>query len=133
MAEYFAAHVVHGLLADALHDANLDVLGEEVESQHGQKEQAKPADARPCRCFRDYVIERGNKVAVDGLSKDQRGGKLERSDDGHHDQSERHVPFVRLHVLQKPPHQARIVRFAEGFFFVQVAHARSSSSSSNCF
>src|SRR5216684_762515 len=36
VGEYFAAHVVHGLLADALHDANLDVLCEEVEHQHGQ-------------------------------------------------------------------------------------------------
>src|SRR5882724_11323957 len=50
-----------------------------------------------------------------------------------HDEAEDHAPFVRLHVLQEPPHQARIVRFAEGLFFVQVAHARSSSSSSNCF
>ena len=56
VAEYFAAHVVHGLLADALHDANLDVLREEVERQHGQKEQAERDDARPCRSFRDGVL-----------------------------------------------------------------------------
>ncbi len=133
MAEDFTAHVVHGLLADALHDANLDVLCEEVEHQHGKKEQAKPADARPRGRFREKMIQRGNKVAVDALSKDERWGELERGDDGHHDEREDHVPFVWLHVPQKPAHQARIVRFAEGFFFVQVAHARSSSSSSNCF
>src|SRR5258708_777665 len=75
MAEYFAAHVVHGLLADALHDTNLDILGEEVEREPGQKEQAKPADARPCRCFRENVIQRGNKVTIDGLSKNQRRGR----------------------------------------------------------
>src|SRR5438477_12746464 len=132
VAEYFAAHVVHGLLADALHDANLDVLREEVERQHGQKEQAEPDNARPCRSFRDGVLQRGNKVAIDGISKNERRGKLERGDDGHHDEREGHTPFVRLHVFEKPAHQARIVRFAEGLFFVQVAHARSSSSSSNC-
>src|SRR5260370_39235021 len=38
-AEYFAAHVVHGLRADALHDANLDELGEEIARQYGQKRQ----------------------------------------------------------------------------------------------
>src|SRR6266403_827191 len=133
VGENFAAHVVHGLLADALHDADLDVLGKEVERQHGKEEQAKPADAGPCRRFRDYVMERGNKVAVDGLEKYQRRGQFERGNDGHHDERENYAPFVRLHVLEKPPHQARIVRFAEGLFFVQVAHARSSSSSNNCF
>ena len=40
MAENFAAHVIHGLLADALHDANLDVLGEEIEREHRQVQQA---------------------------------------------------------------------------------------------
>ncbi len=133
MHENFAAHVVHGLLADALHDANLNVLREEVESEDGKEYQAEPADAGPGRRFREEMIQRGNKVAVNGLSKDQRRGQLQRSDDGHHDEGERHVPFVRPHVSQKPAHQARIVRFAEDLFFVQVAHARSSSSSSNCF
>src|SRR6266567_330325 len=132
VAEDFAAHVVHGLLADALHDANLDVLGEEVERQNGKKEHSEPADARPRGCFRDHALQCRSKVAINSFAKDQRGGKLERRDDGHHDEREDHAPFVRLHVLQKPAHQARIVRFAEGFFFVKVAHARSSSSSSNC-
>src|SRR5437016_353424 len=133
VAEYFAAHVVHGLLADALHDANLDVLGEEVERKDSQQEKAKPADARPSGRFGDEALELGNKVLVDTLLKNQRRRELKRGDDGDHDESEGHAPFVRLHVLQKPAHQARIVRFAEGLFFVQVAHARSSSSSSNCF
>src|SRR6266446_1825183 len=52
VGENFAAHVVHGLLANALHDANLDILGEEVERQYGQKKKAKPADTGPCRVLR---------------------------------------------------------------------------------
>ena len=133
VAEDLAAHVVHGLLADALHDAKLCVLGEEIEDQDAQENHTKPADTRPCRCFGDDVIQRRSKVTVDSLSENERRGKLERSDDGHQDERKHHAPFVGLHVLQKPPHQARVVRFAEGLFFVQVAHARSSSSSSNCF
>ena len=38
MPENFLAHVVHGLLADALHDANLHVLCEKIEDQHAQIE-----------------------------------------------------------------------------------------------
>src|SRR5882762_2394700 len=131
--ENFAPHVIHGLLADALHDANLDVLGEEVEGQDGKKDQAEPANAGPCGGFGEQMIQGRNEIVVDGISKDERRGQFERGDDGHHDEREHHAPFVRLPVLQKPAHQARIVRFAEGFFFVHIAHARSSSSSSNCF
>src|SRR5262249_11515174 len=40
VAEDFAAHVVHGLLPDALHDADLNVLGQEIENQHEQEDAA---------------------------------------------------------------------------------------------
>src|SRR5713101_6347173 len=81
VAEDFTAHVVHGLLADALHDANLDVLSEEIEHEHGKKEQAEQANARPCGGFREQVIQRGNKVAVDSLPENQWRGEFERRDD----------------------------------------------------
>ena len=34
MGDDFAAHVVHGLLSDALHDSDLHVLGEKIEKKH---------------------------------------------------------------------------------------------------
>ncbi len=41
-------------------------------------------------------------------------------------------PLVRPQILDQPPHQLRVVGFSEFFFFLGVAHSRSSSSSSNC-
>ena len=43
-----------------------------------------------------------------------------------------HAPAIRAQVLQQAPQQVRVVGFSERFFFVNVAHACSSSSSSNC-
>src|SRR4029077_12706126 len=43
--ENSGAHVVHGLLADALHDANLDVLSEKIENQNQQVDDADDSDA----------------------------------------------------------------------------------------
>jgi hypothetical protein len=127
------AHVVHGLLADALHDANLDVLGEKIENQDQQVDDADDSDAAPCAAFRQAAAESGRKIVINSPAKNYRRTQLQRSDDGHQGQRQDDAPFVRPHVLHQAAHQARIVGFAECFFFVHVAHARSSSSSSNCF
>ena len=112
MAENFAAHVIHGLLADALHDANLDVLGEEIEREHRQVQQAQPNDARPCAGFGHLVIHRRDEIVVDSLLENGRWSELEWRDHRHKRQRQNHAPAVRLQVLQEPPHQARVVRFA---------------------
>ena len=41
------AHVVHGLLADALHDADLNVLREEIEDQDAEENDADPFHSAP--------------------------------------------------------------------------------------
>jgi len=117
---------------NTLHDANLDVLGEEGERQHGQKKQAKPADARPCRCFPGSRIQRGNKVTIDCLSKDQRRASSSGVTNATRTSASTRA-ICTASCIAEAAASSRIIRFAEGLFFVQVAHARSSSSSSNCF
>jgi hypothetical protein len=131
--ENSGAHVVHGLLADALHDANLDVLGEEVEDQNQQVDDTNDSDTAPCSAFRQTATEGGRKVVINSPAEDYRRTQFQRSDDGHQGQREHNAPFVWPHVLHQAAHEARVVGFAECFFFVRIAHARSSSSSSNCF
>src|SRR5260370_31731306 len=53
------AHVVHGLLADALHDTDLDVLGEEVENKNQQITDADEYDTAPCAALRQGTFEGG--------------------------------------------------------------------------
>ena len=112
MAEYLAAHVVHGLLANALHDANLDVLGEKIEGQNRQINQTKPNNSGPSAGFSNLVIHRRNEVVIDGFLENGGRSELKRRDDGYQRKRQHHAPAVRLHVLQKPPHQARVVRLA---------------------
>src|SRR5258708_2655540 len=90
-------------------------------------------DTAPCGALRQGTFESGRKIMVNRPAKDYRWAQLQRSDDGHQGQRQDDAPFVWPHVLQQAAHQARVVGFAECFFFVRVAHARSSSSSSNCF
>ncbi len=84
----------------------------------------------PCLRLRQGVMSAG-KVLVDRLEKFWRA-QFQWSDDGHQGQRQDDTPFVWPQVFQQAAHQVRVVRFAERFFFVHVAHARSSSSSSNC-
>jgi hypothetical protein len=81
MAEDRGAHVVHRLLADALHDANLDILREEVEEQHAEENDADDGDAAP-RCRLDELVAHaGDEIFVDGDLKKFRWRELERRDD----------------------------------------------------
>ena len=68
--ENFAAHVVHDLLADALHDADLGVLREKIGDEDDEKDQADPLDAAPRLAFGNEMFERGSEVAVDGLPEE---------------------------------------------------------------
>src|SRR5215472_8421485 len=65
VAENLAPHVVHGLLAHPLHDANLDILREKIERKHGQKQQTQPNNAHQSLAYRNDMIHRRDKVAVD--------------------------------------------------------------------
>ncbi len=65
MREDGAAHVVHGLLADPLHDANLDVLREEVEDQDAEENDADDQDAVPGLGFRDGAVHSWHQIFVD--------------------------------------------------------------------
>ena len=92
-----------------LHRPGLDVFGGERRDQDGQVEQREPVEP---------VEAAGGDVAVDGhldqVRLRQRGGA---ADD---DRAERHadLPPVRPQVLQQPPHQPRVVGFAEDFVVV---------------
>lgn len=131
--ENSGTHVVHGLLADALHDADLNVLGKKVKNQNQQIADAHKNDTAPRGAFRQATFEGGREIVIDGPAKDDRRAQLQWSDDGYQRKREDDAPFVRPHVLHQAAHQARVVGFTECFFFVHVPHARSSSSSSNCF
>ena len=61
MAKDRGAHVVHGLLADALHDADLDVLREEIEEQDAEEDDADDGDAAPRGGFDDVVMHAGDE------------------------------------------------------------------------
>jgi hypothetical protein len=47
VSEDLGAHVVHRLLAHPLHDANLDVLRQEIEDQHAKIQHANPQNPTP--------------------------------------------------------------------------------------
>src|SRR5260370_180618 len=87
----------------------------------------------PTRCIMRVCMYWERKVGDNSAGKDCRGTEVQRSDDGDQGQCQHNAPAIRMQVLHQAAHQARVVRFAECFFFVHVAHARSSSSSSNCF
>jgi hypothetical protein len=132
-AKDFAAHVVHGFLTDALHDADLDVLGKKVESQDKEIDETDPDQAHFCLGNGDGLSGPRDEIPIDGFAEEQRGSQFQGSDYGNQRKRDDDTPFVRPHVLQEPLHQARVVRLAECLFFVNIAHARSNSSSSNCF
>ncbi len=112
VAEDRRAHVVHRLLADALHDANLDVLGEEVEDQHAEENDADDADAAPCGGLDEFVAHARDEIFVDGDLKEFWRRELERRNDRDEREREHHAPAIGTQVLQQPLEQARVVRFS---------------------
>ncbi len=132
MAEDRGAHVVHGLLADALHDADLDVLGEEVEDEDAEENDADDQNTAPGLGLVDGVMHPGNEIFVDGNLEQFGRREFERRHDGYKRERQNHTPAVRAQILQQAAQEVCVVGFAERFFFVNVAHAFSSSSSSNC-
>ena len=82
--------------------------------------------------FVDGVMHSGNEIFVDRDLEQFGRREFERRDDGYEREGQNNTPAIRAHILQQAPQQVRVVGFAERFFFVNVAHARSSSSSSNC-
>jgi len=112
VTEDFAAHVVHGLLPHALHDANLHILRQKIEDQHQQVDYADQHEAPLCRADSDELMPRGNKVTVQGDLKKFWRRQLQRRDRQRQGQSKNHAPLVRPHVRHQPPHQVRVVRFA---------------------
>ncbi len=132
VAEDRGAHVVHGLLADALHDADLDVLGEEVEDEDAEENDADDQNTAPCLGLVDGVMHSGNEIFVDRDLEQFGRSEFERRHDGHKRERQNHTPAIRAQILQQAAQEVCVVGFAERFFFVNVAHAFSSSSSSNC-
>src|SRR3984893_4315304 len=65
VAENRGAHVVHGLLADALHDANLDVLRQEIEDQNGKENDTDDQNTVPGLRLVEDAMHSGNEVSVD--------------------------------------------------------------------
>ena len=77
------------------------------------------------RAGHDEVIHRNvEKVRPE----DVHGRDPKRHGYGDHD-----PPPVRPQILHQPPRELRVVELSEFFFFAEIAHSRSSSSSSNCF
>jgi hypothetical protein len=108
-------------------------LGKKISDKDAEKDQAQPANPAPRLVLRDKLVHCRHKVFVDARLEKPRRRQFQGRHDGDHAERERNTPPVRLHVGEQPPHQVRVVRFAERLFFVNVAHARSSSSSKSCF
>ena len=111
VAENLLAHVVHGLLADMLHDADLNVLREEIEEEDEQVDYADDDQAVARVRERDGVFDRGSEEAVDGRFEKVRRGQFERRDGESQRERQEHTPFVRAHIGQQAAHQPRVVRF----------------------
>ena len=73
MLENFLAQVVHGFLADPLHDAHLDVLQRETRpAATSMKSADDPREPAPRRLSGDdRVCKAGNDVAVDGRCRNR--------------------------------------------------------------
>ena len=109
--ENFLAQVVHRLLADRLHDANLHVLQGEAGKQGTQIRQHNPQYADHRRAYRDRVGGRGNDVVVHGDVPKRYGptmssGATPASGHGQHDH-----PAVRPQIAHQPPREVRVVGF----------------------
>ena len=98
-----------------------------------QKDEADPLDAAPRLRLRDEMFQRGSKVTVDGLPEEPGRREFERSHNSDKRQCQDYAPLVWAQILHQTAHQPCVVSFTEFLFFVNIAHARSSSSSSNCF
>ena len=64
--EDLLAQVVHGVLADLLHHADLQVLEGEAQRQRRQEQQRHPAQAADARGTRNVMVQSGHDVAVHG-------------------------------------------------------------------
>src|SRR5205823_6673064 len=96
MGENFAAHVVHGFLADMLHDADLDVLGEEIEREHAQVNQTQPEDADPGLVLGNEAVHCRHEVVINGFLENGGRSELERRDHGNQSERQCDTPAVRL-------------------------------------
>ena len=112
MPEDLRAHVVHGLLADALHDADLNVLGEKIEEQNAEIKCADQQDAVPGQRIGHAAGGAGNQIIVDRALEESRRRQFERRDDGDERKGQEDTHAIRAHVLQQPPHQPRVVSLA---------------------
>ena len=133
MPEDFLAQVIHGLLAHALHHAHLEILEKKPRNQGAQEDEDNHQNPMEGRIPGDLLIQTGEKVRINGDVVEVGRNGLQRRNSERHEQRENHAPFVRPHIAEQAAREFRVVGFAQGLFFVRIAHARSSSSSSNCF
>jgi len=106
VTEDFGAHVVHGLLADTLHDADLDVLRDEIENQDEQVDNAQDRDALPGARFGQDAFERGRKITINRELENPWRRQFQRRDDSDERHGEHNAPLVWPHVLKQTAHQA---------------------------
>ena len=75
----------------------------------------------------------GDVMLSTAYPKSQEARRLERSPTSNEGHRQHNAPLVRPQIVQQPPQQLRVVGFSELLLLRNVAHSRSSSSSSNCF
>jgi hypothetical protein len=108
----FLAQVIHGVLADLLHDANLEVHKGKAQGQGGHVCQRNPAESANGRRLRNLMVHRRNDVAVHGYLEEPGTHRRQR---GHRQgqQSGNGDPApVRMQIAEEPPRQVGVVNFA---------------------
>src|ERR1043166_4792943 len=104
MAENLRAHVVHGLLADTLHDANLNVLSYEIENKNEQVDDTDNFNAEPGAIFRECAVQSGREIAIDGNLKNFGRREFKRGDDSDKRESQENAPAIRMQILHQAAH-----------------------------
>ena len=105
--------VEHDPLTGHLHRPGLEVFRGKRTDENDEVERGEPIEASE-PAGGDKAIDRG----LDEVRLGELGGGA--GDDG--DECNGHLPPVRPQVRQQAPHQPRVVRLAEDFFFVEGSH-----------
>ncbi len=109
--EDFLAQVVHGVLADPLHHAHLQVLEEKSARQRGQVQQRHRGDAAPARRARQIAMQRRHDVAVHGNFENFGAGRRERRDREGQQRGDGHPSGVGAQVPHQPAGETPVVGF----------------------
>jgi hypothetical protein len=110
--EDFLAKVVHGLLTDRLHDANLNVLQRKARQNGAEIGQCDQRQTNDRRVPRDFAAHSGNHVAIHAAPEQVRSEDIHAGDSQAHRHRQKHLPAIRPKILRQPVGEARVVELS---------------------